>query len=522
MHYARCSAAGVDALGLGGRRSRRAGSKLLTAIGPLALLGLFVASPANAQNAASGEFSVQRFDPAPGPRNFFTTRTLRTDGQMAWSAGLFLNYSSDPFVIASCKTQSDCSGASNVPGHSQDVHVVRNLATANLLGTLTPIERLQIGLDIPVSYVNGDGFTQQGLPNYDNPIRTAGLGDPLIEAKVRAIGTLKDPVVVGGAAFVTAPLGHATAKGDYIGDDTPSGGLRGIVDGKAGPYAFAANLVAAFRGNARVGSTTLGSEFRYSVAAGFQASPLVRVLLDGFGSTKFSSEDGTNTFELDGGGQITPLNSPISVMVGVGAGIIQGIGVPKIRGLAGLMYTAESRDRDGDGIPDNQDQCPTEAEDKDGFEDQDGCPDPDNDGDGIRDSDDKCPNQPEDMDGFQDTDGCPDPDNDNDGVDDAHDQCPDKPETKNGYKDDDGCPDEPDRDGDGVPDSKDKCPDQPEDTDGFQDTDGCPDPDNDNDGIKDEDDECVDEPETKNGYQDEDGCPDTPGQKAPPPKKKKK
>ena len=40
-------------------------------------------------------------------------------------------------------------------------------------------------------------------------------------------------------------------------------------------------------------------------------------------------------------------------------------------------------DRDGDGIPDDVDKCPNEPEDKDGFQDEDGCPDLDNDGDGI-------------------------------------------------------------------------------------------------------------------------------------------
>ena len=33
-------------------------------------------------------------------------------------------------------------------------------------------------------------------------------------------------------------------------------------------------------------------------------------------------------------------------------------------------------DADGDGIPDNVDKCPNEPEDKDGFQDEDGCPDP--------------------------------------------------------------------------------------------------------------------------------------------------
>jgi OmpA-OmpF porin, OOP family len=122
-------------------------------------------------------------------------------------------------------------------------------------------------------------------------------------------------------------------------------------------------------------------------------------------------------------------------------------------------------DSDGDGIPDKVDKCPTEPEDKDGFEDQDGCPDPDNDRDGILDKVDKCPNEPEDKDGFEDQDGCPDPDNDRDGILDADDKCPNEA----GPKENDGCPDK-DRDGDGVVDRLDKCPDQP----GPADNNGCP------------------------------------------------
>src|SRR6185312_8749748 len=84
-------------------------------------------------------------------------------------------------------------------------------------------------------------------------------------------------------------------------------------------------------------------------------------------------------------------------------------------------------DRDGDGIKDNADKCPDQPEDKDGFQDEDGCPDLDNDGDGLNDAIDKCPNDPEDKDGFEDEDGCPDPDNDNDGIADKDDKCPNEP-----------------------------------------------------------------------------------------------
>jgi outer membrane protein OmpA-like peptidoglycan-associated protein len=93
------------------------------------------------------------------------------------------------------------------------------------------------------------------------------------------------------------------------------------------------------------------------------------------------------------------------------------------------------------GILDSRDKCPDEPEDRDGFQDQDGCPDPDNDQDGILDVDDQCPLDPEDKDGWEDEDGCPDPDNDHDQILDVDDKCPNDPETYNGFEDEDGCPD---------------------------------------------------------------------------------
>jgi OOP family OmpA-OmpF porin len=99
-------------------------------------------------------------------------------------------------------------------------------------------------------------------------------------------------------------------------------------------------------------------------------------------------------------------------------------------------------DPDKDGVLGAADNCPTEPEDKDSFEDENGCPDADNDADGIPDATDKCPIEAEDKDGFEDDNGCPDLDNDADGVPDTSDKCPADPETKNGFEDEDGCPDE--------------------------------------------------------------------------------
>lgn len=131
----------------------------------------------------------------------------------------------------------------------------------------------------------------------------------------------------------------------------------------------------------------------------------------------------------------------------------------------------------------------------------------DADGDGILDPDDACPNDPEDFDEFEDEDGCPEPDNDRDGIPDIDDECPLDPEDPDDFEDEDGCPDE-DNDEDGILDVDDGCPNDPEDEDGFEDDDGCPDRDNDEDGILDEDDACPNEAEVINGVDDEDGCPD--------------
>ncbi|MBL8026580.1 MAG: PEGA domain-containing protein [Fibrobacteres bacterium] len=164
-------------------------------------------------------------------------------------------------------------------------------------------------------------------------------------------------------------------------------------------------------------------------------------------------------------------------------------------------------DKDGDGLPNDIDNCKEDPEDIDGYEDSDGCPDNDNDKDNVPDIKDKCPNEAEDLDGINDPDGCPDKDNDADNIPDSLDMCPHTAEDRDGMEDFDGCP-EPDNDLDLIHDSTDVAINEPEDRDGFQDNDGVQDRDNDNDGVWDYMDLCPDSAEVFNNYQDDDGCPD--------------
>jgi outer membrane protein OmpA-like peptidoglycan-associated protein len=100
------------------------------------------------------------------------------------------------------------------------------------------------------------------------------------------------------------------------------------------------------------------------------------------------------------GGRVTQTREP-GAAVSTGQG--SGPEVSSIRPAA-----ADNADGDGDTIRDIDDSCPADPEDKDNFEDADGCPDPDNDKDGIADGQDKCPNEAEVYNGKDDEDGCPD------------------------------------------------------------------------------------------------------------------
>lgn len=92
----------------------------------------------------------------------------------------------------------------------------------------------------------------------------------------------------------------------------------------------------------------------------------------------------------------------VAVVVSLGGAIS---GPREVFGTVGLRYTPRTHDRDGDGVPDRIDQCPELEEDRDGFEDGDGCPEVDNDNDDVGDEEDKCPNDA----GPPETEGCPAP-----------------------------------------------------------------------------------------------------------------
>jgi OmpA-OmpF porin, OOP family len=196
-----------------------------------------------------------------------------------------------------------------------------------------------------------------------------------------------------------------------------------------------------------------------------------------------------------------------SLLAGVATALVAGLGEPPFRGVLSLGWTPRKHDEDGDGIDDEVDQCRELAEDRDGFDDDDGCPEGDNDQDSVPDQSDRCPKQREDLDGFQDDDGCAEPDNDGDNILDREDACPNEAGPAAADPKKNGCGLH-DRDADGLLDDADSCPTAAEDKDNFQDADGCPDPDNDGDGIVDGEDTCPNVPGVPSKDPRQRGCPE--------------
>ncbi len=397
---------------------------------------------------------------------------------------------------------------------------------------------LVVGAQLPVQLVGGPNQTIPGTFNdaaAPKGLGYQGLGNFGLHAKARFLRTPYDVFSMAAIARVEFPTGKSAQFAgepgfalwpELVAEWKPldevrialNGGYRynskkGATfpwDGRTEPTATSATLPSL---------TSLGRVFTYddliTAGLGMSVSPLsaldivVEAYANQIAKSKLFGKEQALAAEALGGLKIyVERNSYL--MAAAGIGLTSGFSSADVRGVLAFIFEPSIGDRDGDGIKDDVDQCDDEPEDFDGFQDEDGCPDPDNDGDGILDRDDDCPLVPEDFDGDQDEDGCPEGsagDRDGDGIPDSADKCPDEPEDMDGFQDEDGCPD-PDNDGDGILDKNDLCPNDPEDKDGFEDKDGCPDPDNDKDRILDVNDSCPNEPETYNGKDDDDGCPD--------------
>jgi outer membrane protein OmpA-like peptidoglycan-associated protein len=498
--------------------------KKLSSLVAVPMIGaLAVAGPALADESRSRAFPADRLEPAVDSEGIANTEWAGVPDHFGWDAALWLGYENDPLFTYT-----------NVDGRNpleRKASLIENRLHSELTLALALFNWVQIGLEVP--FLLNQSRDDSKAPEIDTatPVGTMGFGDMAVLPKVRILRQQDSELF--DLAFtmpITLPTGAAT---DYFGE----GGVTfapGLAASREWGHVRAAfNIEHRFRDTSKVLGLAMGNELLMRGGVAYRFDVLEdRPTEVGIGVSSFMATDGI--FRDDNSPVRNPVEvlvdvqhkvwGPIDVFFGGGAGLVSGYGVPDYRLFGGVrLADRPPADYDEDGLVGPADHCPKQPETKNGFEDEDGCPDAgDDDKDGISNDKDKCVSVPEDKDGFEDDDGCPD-DNDNDGIADVDDKCVDKAEDKDNFEDTDGCPDT-DNDNDGIADTDDKCPNEAEDKDGFEDTDGCPEADNDKDGILDAADACPVEagPKVNKGCPDKDrdndtvvdrldNCPDEPG-----------
>ena len=484
--------------------------------------------------AQDRRLDLSRFVPPLDSDGFVGIQGTSTPGAGLAGTMLTLDYAWRPLVV---RTADD-----------REIPIVEDRLTADIAVQAGIGGRFALALAVPlVLWQSTNGVALDG-----QPLASVAAGDPRVSARYR---------ILGESASIARERNEGPGLALQLTGWIPVGQTDAFLG--EGAVRLAAQLLADFHVlGAGVGGVLgfrhrfeprglLADRFTSEIELGIGLKLPIPVMRDFSGMLELRAiTDTANPF----GAATTSLETALGFRIkladlaftgSVGLGLASGVGTPTVRSTLAVEWAPRVHDRDSDDVPDDSDECPPLPEDFDGFEDEDGCPDPDNDGDlvldqddlcptetadegrdededgctdavhdadsdGVEDGSDACPSVAEDRDEHDDADGCPDLDDDADGLLDGADRCPTQAEDRDGFDDEDGCVD-PDDDGDGVGDADDRCPRIAEDRDGHDDADGCPDLDDDADGVPDARDACLTEPETVNGVTDDDGCPDRGG-----------
>ncbi len=432
-------------------------------------------------SSASGQdgFDIQRFAPSlDGSRGFWSVPAGSTADRLQWGVSGRLHYGSRPFV-------ADAGGA-------DVLSIVEGQLQLDVTGFVGITDWLEVGVGLPVIVLQGGDPVIQVLGTAE-AASGGGLGDPRVAIRGQILGPVQRVAPHGFdlslGVEARLPVGN---EDKFQGDQ----GLR-IHPFLASEYSLSSGIRTALqvgyqiREEATIGDLEVDDELTWALAASVPLGEFA-VMPELSGGIPFGTGETSMEVRL---GVRYAISEFLAFDIGGGVGLLAGVGNAGWRVIGGLHYSQRSgNDRDGDGLPNAIDACPNQAEDFDGDNDDDGCPDED--GDPPAEYIDPVELDPVEPDPVE-----PDP------------VEPDPLETGGG--------DSPrrgfgggrrgrDRDDDGIPDSSDDCPEVAEAMDDpFYDGDGCPTPDSDGDGFLDPADLCPAEAENMNGVADHDGCPDT-------------
>lgn len=355
---------------------------------------LLLASQTQGQSTRRSVAAYEGLRPAPDNFGFLHARGTPTPGHLR-----------PQFTLASGLSTGELT--LKQPDTGSATRAVRVRSRADLVAQLGLGSRGALLLDLPLI------LYQQGQRETDRPaLPVTALVDPVIQGRYRLLGRI--PNTVGERADGPGLALEATAHLPF-GDDNAyasEGALRAelsaIVDFQLLGAAIAAHMGILHRFKTpELAGLGPNDALTYGLAArlpsGFWTA--LSVLAEVNGATGFAGT-ATSPLQILLGARVHHEEWSLQMMGGFGA--LGSVASPDGLLSLAIRYAPAVQDTDGDGTPDDKDQCPFLPEDLDGFQDEDGCDDPDNDNDLIPDEDDLCPNE-EALEGMdEDEDGCTD------------------------------------------------------------------------------------------------------------------
>ena len=433
-------------MGMGIKRLRRAASFFLVIV----MFGVGVRTPLPAQAQESPAIELHGVRANGDGLGLYSVDSAEVLGLWHPGFGIQFGYSRNPLLMQLADNPL-------YPQDKLEYSLVGSVVTMDLNGAIG-FGVADVAVSLPIH------FSRTGEGAYDwESLTGGGVGDLRVTPKVTIFnpGRRTTPISTGplysyGLAYglavglpLTFPMSNASSG---VGD--PSVRVEPTVIGefRLGPLQTLLNLGPKLRSEPMaMNLIDLNVQHEFQLRWGLAFRPLEQVQIGGQILFATGGEGGgTGPAEIFGGARIYP-GKGLQIDIGGGRGFTEGYGTPDLRLMAGVSFVKprqyeaiQVKDTDGDGLTDNVDACRNDAEDVDGWEDDDGCPDKDNDGDTFLDAEDQCPDEAENFNANKDDDGCPDedPDKDGDGLTDRDDPCPADAETLNGVDDFDGCPEE--------------------------------------------------------------------------------
>ena len=401
-----------------------------------------VAVPASASADQRG-FAVERFQLAGDGNGLLDVEAPRTLAARRLEVSLWLGGADDPLVTYDGET-------------GERLGRLVDLRIGGELGASYGVTRwLEAQATLPfVLFQDRDQMSTAAIDGSLDSISVSGLGDLRLAAKLWALRQGRHGVDLALIPGVTVPTASADAA--YLGDGGVSLTPSLAVGRRQGRVRVVLDLGYQSRSRREMGNLVVDDEFALRTGGGVALTPTVELAV-----TTSIAVPAADPFGLDHRvhaeamtGVTYQVMPQVQAMAGAGLGLATAYGTPDARLIVAVRYglperTVVDRDPDRDGLLATADRCPSVAEDLDGDDDGDGCPEeaapaapeappvpPDRDGDGRDDTVDGCPGEAEDLDGVADDDGCPDLDDDGDGVAGTDDLCP----TEAGVVEHGGCP----------------------------------------------------------------------------------